>query len=130
MRVLLLLLISVTFVSVAYAEQVGDMNGDGVIGVAEAIIALQVASGQTPSAELGSFTRQEEWENTTHWGCVEGIYDHEVFYQDCNSAFQHEELAVRAEWCLYMENFLNIPGEFHEDRIALCQTCYENQTCN
>ncbi len=42
-------------VSVAQADQVGDMDGDGQVGLKEAIIALQVAAGIVPSEQLGQY---------------------------------------------------------------------------
>ncbi len=39
------LLAFLLMVGIAYAGQVGDMNADGVVGLEEAIIALQVTSG-------------------------------------------------------------------------------------
>ncbi|MCP3891933.1 MAG: hypothetical protein GY702_24155 [Desulfobulbaceae bacterium] len=36
-------------VDIAFAGQIGDMNADGMIGLEEAIISLQVVSGTTPA---------------------------------------------------------------------------------
>jgi hypothetical protein len=48
MKILLALSLLVAFTTVVQAEQVGDIDGDGQVGLQEAIIALQVIAGQTP----------------------------------------------------------------------------------
>lgn len=49
------LVVFLLMVNVAHAEQVGDMNADGQVGLEEAIIALQVAAGAVPAASLGTY---------------------------------------------------------------------------
>ncbi len=51
----LLVVILVGMVSVAQAEQVGDMDGDGQVDTTEAIISLKVAAGQNPGVPLGTY---------------------------------------------------------------------------
>ena len=51
-----LTLLSGIFFSVdTKAEQVGDMNGDGQVGLEEAIIALQIVAGLEPGVSLGEY---------------------------------------------------------------------------
>jgi hypothetical protein len=54
MRIVFVVLF-VGLVGFAQADQVGDMDGDGQVGLTEAIIALQVAAGIVPAASLGQY---------------------------------------------------------------------------
>lgn len=49
------LILFTVMANAAVAEQVGDMDDDGQVGVKEAIIALQIAAGLTPGVPLGQY---------------------------------------------------------------------------
>lgn len=59
----------------AMAEQVGDMDGDGQVGLKEAIIALQVTAGVVPSAPLGQYIPAPDSDGDGVPDCNAGICD-------------------------------------------------------
>ena len=60
MRMLFSVLGVLLFASVTQAGQVGDMDGDGLVGLKEAIISLQVVSGQVNPISSSSFANLTE----------------------------------------------------------------------
>ena len=69
-RIKWLFVIAVFFLTVSaivFAGTVGDVNGDGHVGLAEAIHALQVMSGLTPKTALDECITCEGTLNGTRW---------------------------------------------------------------
>jgi len=98
------LLVFFLMVNVAYAGQVGDMNADGVIGLEEAIISLQIVSGiQAP------------------FGCSSA----EMFCLDSTISVQCNRSGSSYT---FIENCTEIPGYGCNPNSGECYACVPGQT--